>query len=304
MSDSVIYKIGCLSNSGNLAIVLKSMLQVLCEYPVRASLQHVWQFSSAQECDFCVVDLDHPVDSVMAQDAIQIVASRQDASLEGHKYQLKLPLKSQELLRLLGRVEEDMTRWKEVEHTGSEKALVEEVPQAQQTKVAPVAEPETATATADEALDGYSSLDFSDLDNAQSPQETAANAAYKLAFWPDLSQIEDDSIFVISRLCAFLAQREANVAEMADYMHLSDAEIQNYLQQINEHSFAAHQALLVEGDVASVPEALPQLHSVESLTVKSKTVTPPAHAKPVEENKAAAAMPFLSKIWAKLRGVS
>lgn len=272
---------------------------MLCEYPVRASLQHVWQFSSARECDFCVVDLDHPVDSVMAQDAIQIVASRQDASLEGHKYQLKLPLKSQELLRLLGRVEEDMTRWQEVEHTAVKKPLVEEAPQTQQTKVL-AAEPETSAEPTDEALDSYSSR----FRQSPSTQETAANAAYKLAFWPDLSQIEDDSIFVISRLCAFLAQREANVAEMADYMHLSDAEIQNYLQQINEHSFAAHQALLVEGDVASVPEALPQLHSVESLTVKSKTVTPPAHAKPVEENKAAAAMPFLSKIWAKLRGVS
>lgn len=303
MSDSVIYKIGCLSNSGNLAIVLKSMLQVLCEYPVRASLQHVWQFSSAQECDFCVVDLDHPVDSAMAQDAIQIVASRQDASLQGHKYQLKLPLKSQELLRLLGRVEEDMTRWQEVEHTAVKKPLVEVAPQTQKTKVL-AAEPETSAEPPDEALDSYSSLNFSDLEIRNHLKKIRKNASYKLAFWPDLSKIEDNSIFVISRLCAFLAQREATVDEMADYMHLSDAEIQNYLQQMNEHSFAVHQALLVEGDVASVPEALPQLHSVESLTVKSKTVAPLAHAKPVEDKKAAAAMPFLSKIWAKLRGVS
>ncbi|MCU4346212.1 hypothetical protein KTH05_00445 [Acinetobacter lactucae] len=100
------YRIGCMSKDKLLPKNLQAMIKVIHDLSLSSQLSGNWIYND-NDPDIHIIDLDSGYTNILIPKKIKIVLSNNPEFLKGYQYGLKRPIRYQELLNILQKVEKN-----------------------------------------------------------------------------------------------------------------------------------------------------------------------------------------------------
>ncbi|WP_151748819.1 hypothetical protein [Acinetobacter lactucae] len=100
------YRIGCMSKDKLLPKNLQAMIKVIHDLSLSSQLSGNWVYND-NDPDIHIIDLDSGYTNILIPKKIKIVLSNNPELLKGYQYGLKRPIRYQELLNILQKVEKN-----------------------------------------------------------------------------------------------------------------------------------------------------------------------------------------------------